>query len=1332
MDEKKLWIFVKNNAKPSYKAILDDKNKPANVVANKGLEEGEIAVRGGAEYNGFGIRALEYIKPILTNLRISKAIKKLSEGNIQGAIKVLRIEKEVQTPAGSMYGGLELMYGVLKIWLENNNIKVPNEYIKRASIIRDQKLLKWINSMSWSPIQGEFEITESGFNKFGTSVVPESWIGKKYKNADDLHKEMDSLEWRKGKPAVNFCCIYAMAIKKKKRWEELNQISIDGNIKIGIEIFPVFDQKKNLRNLSNLNSKVLFFENKKQYKTWLDKLPRKSKLIIAGLQSDEPDQKLLLACDLEELVEKNPQYIKKRTVGIYVSRLQKLIRRGRKCANILKETLIDLWKSPGYNLPEQQFIRVSACRQLAWRIFITTIEDVEPYLEDKNDEYLSMLDLACLAILANIDTEITFKDNIFKKILYTALLIQHNDCYASHWNFSQASDHDISKVNVKMHKFNNFLTACKLLYSYMPMREGDNFMIMKSFNHVLSGNYELKPLEKKSINELLNFSDEKAALQGELAGYDMAPNPNILITLQSAFPFIPYDEEKHTTKGLSGFIWKNSSSINVRIKDQPRDHDVNSLNILKSLTNIQNYIRDENFYKLNIKEYINTLSKQKYEKYLSEDKEKIREIDSRLGFLLLFGQKIGIYVNKKRYEIIVTGTVEVPCKAKSISKNESLYLEGQERFDAELAYIGYLNNNKIIIDVPKPPIGYRWIWGHKNKIQIDAQLVKSDFENLTNEIIFIADQYELKPFDASSILMRLEKVKPVHIPKEFANLIEQIVYRGNKKYDDFEINLILKKLSKYRLKNFHFLTYNWQNIGKKSDMPTEIWRGVLLKFYNNFNGEAQIGPVDGKGNKLHDSIDYLYEGTILRIFTLLSFLYPNVIVQKASLKYQINSEFPEYLDLIKKLEYLAFEIHDQKKTLTKVKKIKLITKLWEHQEKTSQKILDEIITFKKYGFGDASNVGAGKTLTALSIMAGLYNHNMKNNDLNYSGFLILLPTTYLYKTWIDEIKKHTEGFEIILQNANGSLERSVDNYDQIQINPNSILITTLGRMRDHPLNQSWIFVVIDECLSVQNKNALQTGEAFKQIVASQYKVLLMSATFFRSRFDKLFYMLKMLNSGLPENKIYLDTILSERIISFQPAKTRNWKTKVHKFKLPTNLRKHYDLLLRQELGAERLYIKLASFLYDNYDYAEAFRKIIKQIDKRKRRSLIYGRSKEEADILGERIKGVTRFPDISGRHIAISYTEGTYGLNQLIFLDTIVTRPPVPDARPQMMGRLDRPGQKSDVLYMEYLVVENTIEEASLFRLELANNFIRNYLMPLAEFYELAVGKRKKEEYFNK
>ena len=282
-------------------------------------------------------------------------------------------------------------------------------------------------------------------------------------------------------------------------------------------------------------------------------------------------------------------------------------------------------------------------------------------------------------------------------------------------------------------------------------------------------------------------------------------------------------------------------------------------------------------------------------------------------------------------------------------------------------------------------------------------------------------------------------------------------------------------------------------------------------------------------------------------------------------------------------------------------------------------------------------------------------------------------------------------------------------------------------MRDHPVYNLWQLVVIDECLSVQNKNALQTEEAWRQVISAQYGVIMMSATFFRSRFDKLFYMLKMLRSGLPEQKAYLDTILSESIICHIPQQSKKWITTICKFPLSPQMRKQYDNIESQGQSSQQIYINLSNYLHNNFDYGACFSSIINEL-KPCERALIYAKSKQEADEIAHNIATVSRYPDTSGKHTVVSYAEGTYGLNDLILYNTIVTRPPEPDKLPQMKGRLDRPGQKDNVLHIKYLLAENTIDEAWLFRLEMANSFYKDHILPLATFYDLAIGRINRSE----
>lgn len=164
----------------------------------------------------------------------------------------------------------------------------------------------------------------------------------------------------------------------------------------------------------------------------------------------------------------------------------------------------------------------------------------------------------------------------------------------------------------------------------------------------------------------------------------------------------------------------------------------------------------------------------------------------------------------------------------------------------------------------------------------------------------------------------------------------------------------------------------------------------------------------------------------------------------------------------------------------------------------------------------------------------------------------------------------------------------------------------------------------------------------------------------------------------------------------------------------------------KEVGFEKVYHMLSKFIRDEVDYIEIFKNSINNIIKNRPNSkiLIYANSKKEADKIAQIDKTIGRYPE-KKLHTVVSYAEATYGLNDLIVFNTILTRPPDADKLPQIKGRLDRPNQKENTLYIEYILLKDTIEEANLYKLEIANNFYGSYIMPLAEFYELAILLKK-------
>ena len=70
-------------------------------------------------------------------------------------------------------------------------------------------------------------------------------------------------------------------------------------------------------------------------------------------------------------------------------------------------------------------------------------------------------------------------------------------------------------------------------------------------------------------------------------------------------------------------------------------------------------------------------------------------------------------------------------------------------------------------------------------------------------------------------------------------------------------------------------------------------------------------------------------------------------------------------------------------------------------------------------------------------------------------------------------------------------------------------------------------------------------------------MLLLSATFFRSHYAKLFYMIRMLRSTLPRTEAFLTALLSEHVVCYVPASRRRWALRRVGVELPADLAAAY-------------------------------------------------------------------------------------------------------------------------------------------------------------------------------
>jgi hypothetical protein len=819
---------------------------------------------------------------------------------------------------------------------------------------------------------------------------------------------------------------------------------------------------------------------------------------------------------------------------------------------------------------------------------------------------------------------------------------------------------------------------------------GDEIMIRKYFDLLQS----YQPSDLKPNHNQVVCKKCAIGFKPMYTGVDIHSYPIMILKLQSIL------RTKLTTQEISSLVWELNSKFNNRKPHEFIDSMFDSVYVKRMFQLQQEYWNQF----INLFDIININEKDTNQIVESgANINKMSLYDSRVLFLKVFGKKIRIPVtksNERVLEIVLSHEDWIsnnkPIQIKYVNSEE--YLNGED-YEQNIGRIyDHLKNRPYMVSIDNCIIGYKWIIEPVVKFGLDLNNKPVVYSN--NNI------FQLNWFDGSTLVKPLE-IKPYEKPNYIQNSIIRNMLESVNSLSLMDCNVECRKIrtgNSFDLKLFES-DFTKENL--------ERLNGTMVKIQTAYDQIITISQVSRVGMKIDDSVDYLNEGKYLSMLNLLHYCYPNALIKKGELKFLANTSNPAYSQMILDLNYiLRRKPNPNIKTSTD---IKLKTKLWEHQESTVRFIIKNIRDGKR-GFGDASNVGAGKTLTALATSLHIY-----QMDPNEKHILVLLPTDKLYKTWEDEINKHFVGLNYLKQSADGSCigtEKSGLN----------LWISTMGRNREHPIIREWGFVIIDECLTVQNKEALQTMEAWKQAIKSKYGILLLSATFFRTRFDKLLYMLKMLSTQLPENKDYLDTILMDSIKVNLPLNKRTWTETLYKKTMDKNWMDKYNEINRMDISNELKYIKLEKYIRENVDYVQIFDFYIKSIVEtdKKARILIYAASKKEAELIGL-LPNVGLYPDISKTHCVVSYANGTYGLNDLVKFNHILTRPPEPDKLPQMKGRLDRPGQNENDLFVNYIILKDTIEEAHYLRLEICNRFYSNHIMPLSDLYDLALGNKSKE-----
>jgi superfamily II DNA or RNA helicase len=1290
-----------------YISRTDDNLKQPKLlknIANFGLKPFECAKVGRhGEYHGIEIQAIDEISPLFMTDRINKMYSMLESNNITTLIEYTGLGNEY-----IKYGN-DIFHYIIKTWCEKVHVQLPSPNIINNTNINDNELLERVTRNVSHEIVGKFRLVNVGTGeKTKEPVLPLDWIGKEFNGASDLHTQMNSLPSRIGKPPVTYCCTYGMLIQTKQD-KNVNLNSVDNFFVIAKTDFGL---KSNIYNKydndSNSNELIHILKNKNNF-------------LQVNFPSHEKFNAILFV--EKNLITENNEHLQNSYSTSYMCSLMQKCFRNANMTNLLNDTIDKLHYSKGYNLPDQHFAKVSGPKQLCWRSYISIIEDVDSYTSENG---LDLLDLLLLSLVFTEFPNLCLTKNVLVQLKSTMTKVQNiktspnwRHCTQEEFN----SDTKISFLNNNISRIKNSIILASFC---IPMMVGDRKMLGKFYNYVELGTNNIVDIKLKLKQDESQFEDNHTQLETRLRAYDMHCHPALLIELQGCLPYVPATE---TLQMLSSFIWEYSSSYNIRYSGKSYSSN-NFKYILKSLTDIQHYEVTNNkklgyIVQTPIKYNIQWIAKNPVFTVQVKNQSDIPLSVKRNAFLLIFGRtyRLDKKVSGKVHNIVICGDTQNICKVKlSSGKSDTIYVEGKDRFIAEKEFVNQFQKDGDFVDLKtlSPPTGWKWKTDLLGKQKLSLKILNSNDKIFTNQIDFFVGSHKLSPFDGSILLEQIDSYDSiVQLPELFEELLNIAFYN---EYGDFYDTLIqLHEISKERFKKRDFRIFEWTNlIHVDTKVILYVRARILMSQYN-----VLIGPCDRKGDKTSNSnsISYISEGVIWRFLIALSALYPNVLKPNTLFNYTLDKSVYGYIHLMNILNNIILKTNNNiPKNNISIKQSdpSLKTLLWDHQKNSVNKIVNGFYVNKSRGFGDASGVGSGKTLVALSVMIELYGISNLSSVPN-TGFLVMLPTEMLYDTWKDEIKKHTLNFNVVEQYSNGELSG--------KILSNTIVITTMGRCRDHPIIHQWLLTVIDECLTVQNKEALQTEEAWRQQSYSYFGVLMLSATFFRSRFDKMTYMLNMLNDTLPKTNDYLDTILSESIVCNLNENERKWITNINYYNLTTLQKNKYLSILANttQLGYDKIYKELYSFIHSEVDYIHLYKMSIQSIIQLRPNSkiLIYTSSKTEADMIATQIDNIHRFTlddkNSNKQHIVVSYSEGTFGLNNLTDYDTILTLPPEPDKLPQMKGRLDRPNQQSNTLYLEYIVLKDTIEEASIYRLEICKNFYGNYIMPLADFFKIAV-----------
>lgn len=259
------------------------KESEANNIMKLGAKTGEIAkLERNGEYHGIAVEFLEDVPHLLTDVFVEKILRLLKKEEYIAVLDLLKLKT------------MDQVYYVLHHWFSfavedyDNSIQIYEKEYPQFD--------QWIETVRSDPLPGKIKIVDIGHNTVtGDSVVPQEWLGKEFKNGEELHIAMDKLVSRLGKPPVTYAIIYSMI----KQTQDTAVTDLTGVKYTRIFYLELKDGK--LERTMTIS-------------------PRKGfTYVIYG--------KNVIGFIMKDILENNPN-TKSCSVGQLISRLQKSIRRG--------------------------------------------------------------------------------------------------------------------------------------------------------------------------------------------------------------------------------------------------------------------------------------------------------------------------------------------------------------------------------------------------------------------------------------------------------------------------------------------------------------------------------------------------------------------------------------------------------------------------------------------------------------------------------------------------------------------------------------------------------------------------------------------------------------------------------------------------------------------------------------------------------------------------------------------------------------------------------------------------------------------------------------------